>query len=139
MDDLDEHIREHLLTMPSDWHARATDTKERVRIMYEDKRKKAAMWSWIGSGIGICLMVTGIPALMFGGITGQASVAVAGAMMFLFGDGWITGSKLLYWIWHTRIQLERDIKEVHVDVLDLLKRSERIEAAVAGKTAPGMQ
>ncbi|MBX7255122.1 MAG: hypothetical protein K1Y02_02080 [Candidatus Hydrogenedentes bacterium] len=104
--------------------------------MYEEKRKKAATWTWIGTAIGIALLLLGVVALIIGLVEGNASVTVIGAMMFLFGDGWMTGSKLLYWTWNTRFQLERDIKEVHVDVLSVLERIERLEHAATAKTAP---
>ena len=107
--------------------------------MYEEKRKKAAVWTWIGSGIGIFILLSGIPAIVLGFLTGNAAIAVVGAMMFLFGDGWITGSKLLYWTWNTRLQLQRDIKEMHADVLDALNRLERVELAIAGKAGEDTQ
>ncbi len=136
MNDFDRRMREQLLAMASDWHPRATQMKQELRTMFEQRLKRAAMWSWIGSVIGILLMFSGIPALVLGFLLGNASIAVVGAMMFLFGDGWITGSKLLYWTWNSRIRLERDIKEVHADVLDVLDRLERVEAAVAEKARP---
>lgn len=136
MDEFDHRIRENLLAVTPDWQARAAGVREGVKTMYEEKRKRAALWTWIGSAIGICLMFLGVGALLFGVFTGNASIAVVGAMMFLFGDGWITGSKLLYWTWSSRIQLERDIKEVHADVLEILKRLELVERAVKGGAAP---
>lgn len=136
MDEFDRHIRERLMTMPPAWESRTSDVKERVKAMYEEKRKKAATWTWIGTAIGIALLLLGVVALIIGLVEGNASVTVIGAMMFLFGDGWMTGSKLLYWTWNTRFQLERDIKEVHVDVLSVLERIERLEHAATAKTAP---
>ena len=101
--------------------------------MYEERIKKAATWTWIGSGIGLLLLLSGVPAIALGVFTGYPSVTVVGAMMFLFGDAWIGFSKLLYWVWNSRIRLERDIKEVHADLLDILTRLERLESALAGK------
>ncbi len=132
MDDFDERVKEKLLALPANWQPRATGLREGVKAMFEQKRKRAALWTWIGTGVGFGLMMLGIPALLFGCMNGNASVAVVGAMMFLFGDGWMTGSKLLYWTWLTRIQIERDVKEVHADVLDVLTRLERVEAALCG-------
>ena len=129
-----EDLRDLLGALPANWQPRATGLREGVKSMFEEKRKRAALWTWIGTGVGFGLMLLGVPALLFGCLTGNASVAVAGAMMFLFGDGWMTGRKLLYWTWLTRIQIERDVKEVHYDVLDVLKRLERVEAAMGGKT-----
>jgi len=139
MNDFDRRMRERLLAMTPDWQPRAAEMKQELRTMFEQRLKRAAMLSWIGSAIGGILMFSGIPALVLGFLVGNASVAVVGAMMFLFGDGWITGSKLLYWTWNSRIRLERDIKEVHADVLDALDRLERLEAAVAGKAHPETQ
>lgn len=138
MDDFDRRIRERLLAAPPDWQTRAAQLREEVTTMYEEKRKKAAMLTWIGSGIGILILLSGIPAIVLGVVIGNAAVTVVGAMMFLFGDGWITGSKLLYWTWNSRLQLERDIKEVHADVLDVLTRLERVEHAVAKRTDSDM-
>ena len=90
--------------------------------MYEEKRERAAMLSWIGTGVGFVFMLMGVGTLLLGVLTGQAPTAVVGAMFFLFGDGWMTGSKLLYATWNGRIQLERDIKELHYDVLELHKK-----------------
>lgn len=134
MDRIDERVKEELLALPADWQPRATGLREGVKAMFEEKRKRAARWTWIGTGVGFGLMLLGVPALLFGCLTGNASVAVVGAMMFLFGDGWMTGSKLLYWTWLTRIQIEGDVKEVHYDVLEVVKRLERVEAALGGKT-----
>ncbi len=139
MDEFDRNTRERLLATPPNWESRAAITKERVKAMYEEKRKKAAMWTWIGTAIGIALLMLGVFGLIAGIMLGQVSVTIIGAMMFLFGDGWLTGSKLLYWTWNTRHQLERDIKEMHADVLNVLDRLERVESAVAAKTAPEAQ
>jgi hypothetical protein len=139
MDEFDRRMREALLAVPPDWQARAARTIVGVKTMYEQRRKRAAMWTWIGTGIGICLMFLGIGGLIFGVLAGDVLVAIVGAMMFLFGDGWITGSKLLYWTWNTRIQLQRDIKEVHADVLEVLQRLERVERTVKGNPAPEAQ
>mgnify|MGYP003531827506 CR=1 FL=1 len=78
--------------------------------MYEAKRKRAATLSSIGSGIGVFLLLLGIAAIIAGVGLNNMFWVVLGAMMFLFGDGWISGSKLLYWTFNTRIQVERDIK-----------------------------
>ncbi|MFA6242896.1 MAG: DUF308 domain-containing protein [Candidatus Hydrogenedentales bacterium] len=136
MDDFERNIRERLMAAPPNWESRAADTKERVKAMYEEKRKKAATWTWIGTAIGIALLMLGVLGLIVGVAVGNTSVTVIGAMMFLFGDGWMTGSKLLYWTWNTRFQLGRDIKEMHADVLDVLDRLERVESAVAANAAP---
>ena len=136
MDEFDRTIRERLLATPPNWESRAADTKERVKAMYEEKRKKAAMWTWAGTAIGIALLMLGVFGLIVGIVSGQVSVTVIGAMMFLFGDSWMTGSKLLYWTWNTRFQLERDIKEMYADVLDVLDRLERVESVMAAKAAP---
>lgn len=134
MDRVDDRVKEGLPALPADWQPRTDGLREGVKAMFEEKRKRAALWTWIGTGAGFGLMLLGIPALLFGYLTDNASIAVIGAMMFLFGDGWMTGSKLLYWTWLARIQIERDVKEVHCDVLDALKRLERVEAALGGKT-----
>lgn len=139
MDEFDRRIRENLLAVTPDWQARATGIREEVKSMYEERRKRAAMWTWIGSGIGICIMFLGVGGLIFGVLAGDVLVAIVGAMMFLFGDGWISGSKLLYWTWNTRLQLERDIKEVHAAVLDVLDRLEHIERAGKGSTVSEAQ
>ena len=90
-----------------------------------------------GTGIGV-FICSASSALVLGVVLGNGAIAVAGAMVFLFGDGWITFSKLLYWTWNSRIRLERDIKEVHADVLNVLQRMERVEAALGNAgAAPG--
>lgn len=122
--------------MTPEWWIRAANMREAVKTMYEEKRKRAAMLTWIGTAVGVGLMFMGIAALIIGVLIDYTTVAVVGAMMFLFGDGWITGSKLLYWTWHTRLQLQRDLKEVHYDVLNLHEKLDRLEAAIAGKSAP---
>jgi hypothetical protein len=139
MDNFDRRVRDSLLAMPPDWEARAAGMRKGVQAMYEERIKKAAAWTWIGSGIGVLLLLSGIPAIILGVLLSNAAITVVGAMMFLFGDGWIGFSKLLYWVWNSRIRLERDIKEVHADVLDALNRLERLEAATAGKREPGLE
>jgi len=138
MDNFDRRIRDRLLAVPPGWEARAADMKEGVRAMYEERMKKAARWGWAGTGIGVFILLCGIPALVLGVVLGNGAIAVAGAMVFLFGDGWITFSKLLYWTWNSRIRLERDIKEAHADILNVLQRMERVEAALGNAgAAPG--
>ena len=133
MDSFERDIKEQLSALPPDWRARTRGMREEVRFVYEEKRKKAAMLAWIGSGIGVSFLLLGALCLPFGFLSGNVSITVIGAMVFLFGDGWITGSKLLYWTWNSRIRLERDLKEVHADVLELSSRLERIEAAVCSR------
>ncbi len=138
MDNFDRRIRDRLLAVPPDWEARAAEMKEGVRAMYEEQMKKAARWSWLGTGIGVFILLSGVPALALGVYLGSGAIAVIGAMMFLFGDGWISFSKLLYWTWNSRIRLERDIKEAHADILSVLQRLERVEAGLGGTgEAPG--
>lgn len=138
MDNFDRRIRDRLLAVPPDWEARAAEMNEGVRAMYEERMKKAARWSWVGTGIGVFILLSGVPALAIGVYLGSGAIAVIGAMVFLFGDGWITFSKLLYWTWNSRIRLERDIKEAHADILSVLQRLERVEAGLGGAgDAPG--
>ena len=131
MDEFDQTIRDRLLAASPGWEARAEAIRERITLMYEEKRRKAATLAWIGTAIGTLILVIGVSALFFGFGTDNTAVIVIGAMMFLFGDGWLTGSKLLYWTWNSRIQLERDIKAVHADVLSVLERMDRLESAAA--------
>ncbi|MBI5093702.1 MAG: hypothetical protein HZB26_14820 [Candidatus Hydrogenedentes bacterium] len=142
MDEFERNIRDDLLAATPQWQARAADVREGVKAMYEEKRKRAARLTWIGTAVGAFLMFLGVAGIICGIVVGSASVAVStsctvvGAMMFLFGDGWITGSKLLYWTWNSRLQIERDLKEMHADVLDVSKRLEQIERAAQGGATP---
>ena len=104
--------------------------------MYEAKRKRAATLSSIGSGIGVFLLLLGIAAIIAGVGLNNMFWVVPGAMMFLFGDGWISGSKLLYWTFNTRIQVERDIKEMHADVIEIVRRLDNIERMSSGGVSP---
>ena len=131
MHEFDHKIREKLLPAAPEWRARARGMTEEVKTMYETKRRRAAMLSWLGTGVGLWLMILGIVALIVGVQFGDTAVVVIGAIMFLFGDGWITGSKLLYWVWQSRLQLQRDLKEMHVDVLRLAERLDRLETRPA--------
>ncbi len=138
MPELNDEL-EDLAAMTPEWRSRAAKLGEVITMNYEEKQKRAAMWTWIGTAVGVGLMFMGVAGLIAGVIIDSAVVAITGAMMFLFGDGWITGSKLLYWTWNSRIRLERDIKEVHCDVLNLDQKIERIEAALSGMAAPHAQ
>ncbi len=128
MNDFDRNIRESLLPSTSEWRARAAAMEGTITTMYEEKRKKAALLSWIGSGIGLCFMLFGIGIFVLGILSNSTSTVVAGAMFFLFGDGWMTGSKLVYWTWNSRLQIQRDIKEMHYDLLNVLSRVEAMES-----------
>jgi hypothetical protein len=136
VDEFERSIRDDLLSEPPQWKARAAELREGVETMYEEKRKRVARWMWIEHAVGGGLAFLGIVGIIGGLIVGDASVAtstsctVVGAMMFVFGTGWIGSSKLLYWTWNSRLQLERNLKEMHVDVLDMSKRLERIEDGV---------
>lgn len=122
MDELDRKIQRALREGAGRNDDREDALMEAVQMTYEQRRKRAAWLSWAGTGIGLVLMLVGIGTIFVGILGGQTVAAVVGAMFFLFGDGWTTFSKLLYATWNNRIQLERDIKELHYDVLELHRR-----------------
>ena len=136
MDEDEQRMRDDLLATTSAWKQRAAKMQAEVTVMYEAKRKRAATLSSIGSGIGVFLLLLGIAAIIAGVGLNNMFWVVLGAMMFLFGDGWISGSKLLYWTFNTRIQVERDIKEMHADVLEIVRRLDNIERMSSRGVSP---
>ena len=134
MTDDERYVRENLLATAPAWEERAAVLHAEVTSMYEAKRKRAATLSWAGTGLGVFLLLLGVAAIVAGVWLENLLCVVLGAMMFLFGDGWITGRKLLYWTWNSRIQVERDIKELHADVLEIAKRIDTIERMSNSKT-----
>lgn len=133
MSDFDRFVQESLRARGPEWETRAEAMKGSVQAMYEEKRKKAAWLSWIGTSIGLAFLLFGIGIFILGIAGNSIPNIVAGAMFFLFGDGWMTGSKMLYWTWNSRLQIQRDLKEMHYDLLKVLERVEAVEAKLDAK------
>lgn len=89
------NTRERLLVTPPNWESRAAMTKGKgeSHVRRSARRRPCGPGSARQSA-SPCSMV-GVFGLIAGIVLGQVSVTIIGAMMFLFGDGWMTGSKLL--------------------------------------------
>ena len=119
MNEFERELRDVLTGKQHFDSARSESLKEEVIRMFDRKRKTAMIIAWVM--IALCNLVA-IPAIVIFILSGSTKVLIACAAVAIIAGQMEILAKLWYWVVHGRLILQKEIKELQLQIANLSAR-----------------
>lgn len=124
--EFDDRMRKMLLDAAGYKPDQAADLRREVEQLYRDRnvhnRRRLLIWSIVYHVVGAAFMVAGIVGVQ--ALNSPADQA-SGLILFAAGLALLIVIKLWYWIVHTRLVLQHELRELQLQLSRLLPPDEK--------------